>query len=194
MSDNIKKIEELKNKLIDAESVIESICKIQGMYLLNESKEEIFNALLDILLKQTKSEYGFIGEVLYDEQNQPFLKTFAITNIAWDVATRKFYEDNVSDGLEFTNLNTLFGFTLKTGKHIIANDPKNNPNASGIPQGHPPLKAYLGVPLYIKNAMIGMFGIANKDGGYDEELIKTIQPIIDSVSQLIYAQKNSGGE
>jgi GAF domain-containing protein len=189
--DNISKLEELRDKLVQAESVIQSICKIQGMYLINEPKEKIFNRLLDIILEQTKSEYGFIGEVLYDDAGSPFLKTFAITDISWNEQTRDFYRENAPQGLEFTNLNTIFGFTLKTGELVISNDPKNDPNAGGLPKGHPPLNAYLGVPLCIKGKMIGMFGVSNRDGGYSQDIVKSIQPIVDSVSQLVYAQKNN---
>ncbi|MDB4330231.1 GAF domain-containing protein [bacterium] len=176
-------------KLRQAESVIESLVRIQGMYLVNKPKEEVFDQLLAILLEESGSEYGFIGEVLHDEKSQPYLKTFAITNISWSPETKKFYEENAPQGLEFRNLETLFGVTLKTGQKIIANDAKKHPKAGGIPEGHPPLKAYLGVPLFINNKMIGMFGVSNRKGGYSEELVLLLEPLINSVAQLVFAQR-----
>jgi hypothetical protein len=53
------------------------------------------------------SEYGFIGEIKYDDEGAPFLQTHAITNIAWNASTQAFYEENVESGLIFTDLDCL---------------------------------------------------------------------------------------
>ncbi len=45
-----------------------------------------------------ESEYGFIGEIKYEEDGTMFLHNHAITNIAWNQATLQFYEDNVDAG------------------------------------------------------------------------------------------------
>ena len=170
-------------------NIISSLLEIQGMYLTNKSKEETFSALLDILLKESDSEYGFIGYIKEDPAGVRYLKTYAITDISWNEETKKFFEDNAPEGLEFRNLNTLFGETIKTGEKVITNDPSNHPKAGGLPPGHPPLKAYLGVPLYQKGKMIGMFGVSNREDGYSKEILKVLKPIIDSVAQLVYAQR-----
>lgn len=83
----------------------------------------------------TESEYGFIGEVLYGDAKKPYLKTHAITNIAWNKETRKFYEENAPQGMEFYNLKTLFGKVMTSGKPVIANMPAKDPrSASFYPQ------------------------------------------------------------
>lgn len=41
------------------------------------------------LQSKSLSAYGFFGEVLYTAENAPYLKTHAITHIAWDDATRR---------------------------------------------------------------------------------------------------------
>jgi len=190
VSDQFSKLEELTEKLAKAESIIHSISRIQSMYITNRPKKEVFDALLVILLRETESEYGFIGEIKNDaDTGAPYLKTFAITNIAWNKETQKFYEENIVNGLEFRNLETLFGKTIKTGEIVIANDPKNHPDSAGIPKGHPPLNCYLGVPLIANNDMVGMFGVANKGAEYDTALIDRLAPVINAISQLVYAQR-----
>lgn len=54
----------------------------------------LFEGLLANFLKLTNSEYGFIGERLIRPSGEPFLKTHAITNIAWDETTQIFYEEH----------------------------------------------------------------------------------------------------
>jgi GAF domain-containing protein len=56
-------------------------------------------------------------------------------------------------------------------------------------EGHPPLNAFLGVPLFDQgfSNMIGMIGIANKPGGYAQDDIDFIEPFVVTCSNLIQA-------
>jgi len=85
------------------------------------------------------SEYGFIGEVKFEEptdansQGTMYLQTHAITNIAWNDETRAFYEANAPTGLKFYNLDSLFGKVMTTSRPVISNSPKSDPRRCGIP-------------------------------------------------------------
>lgn len=113
-------------------------------------------ALTD-LLDVTESEYGFIGEIRHRNE-LPYLKTRAITNIARNHETRKFYRENAAKGLEFTNLDTLFGISIRSGQRVISNEPMDDHRRGGLPKGHPPLKAYLGLPIYSGSKLVGYGG------------------------------------
>ena len=147
----------------------------------------LFDGLLSNFLKLTNSEYGFIGERLIRPSGQPFLKTHAITNIAWDKATLAFYEEHAPKGMEFDKMDCLFGYVIRTGRTLISNDPKTDPRAGGTPEGHPALKAFMGIPLILGDKHLGMVGIANRPGGYDAELFRYINPLISSTVALIHA-------
>ena len=159
--------------------------------VLNEgmSTREVFNTALEDLLDVTASEYGFIGEIRHDDA-VPYLKTHAITNIAWNRETREFYRQNVRAGLEFRNLDTLFGVTIRSGQTVITNEPQNDSRRGGLPKGHPALNAYLGVPIYSGPKLLGMAGVANRQAGYDEELVEQINPLVSALGTLIAAHQN----
>ncbi len=159
--------------------------------ILNEgmSTREVFNTALEDLLEVTSSEYGFIGEIL-DDNGIPYLKTHAITNIAWNRETREFYKENVRNGLEFRNLDSLFGVTIRSGQMVITNTPAEDPRRGGLPKGHPSLDTYLGVPIYSGPKMLGMAGIANRAAGYDEDLVDHIKPLVSALGTLIAAHQN----
>ena len=106
------------------------VARVQRLMESGAPTGEVFDLLLKEVLALTQSEYGFIGEILH-EQNVPYLKTHAITNIAWSRETREFYRENVRAGLEFRNLDTLFGVTIRSGQMVIANDPANDPRRGG---------------------------------------------------------------
>jgi len=66
---------------------------------------------------------------------------------------------------------------LKDGRSLIVNDPASHPDRVGVPQGHPPLTSFLGVPLKQGDQTIGMIALANKASGYnlnDQRDIETL--------------------
>jgi len=183
-------ISEKKQHLLELEndhSLFDAMSQAQSSFIADVAPKELFNDLLTELLNLTQSEYGFIGQVLYDEDGHPYLKTFALTNIAWDKETLEFYEQNAPEGLEFRNLNSLFGAVMVTADTVISNDPANDPRGCGIPKGHPPLNAFLGIPFIIGDQLLGMAGVSNRSGGYDQDIIKFLKPLALSCGQMINA-------
>ncbi|NWG86665.1 MAG: response regulator [Hydrogenophilaceae bacterium] len=160
-----------------------------GGYVATRDLAASADLLLQGLLELSQSAYGFIGEVLYDEQGQPYLKTHALTNIAWNEETRRFYEEQAPQGLEFHNLKTLFGTVMATGEAVISNDPANDPRSGGLPRGHPTLDAFLGVPIYYGEELVGMYGVANRAGGYDERLLNFLAPFNATYAAIIEAHR-----
>lgn len=140
---------------------------------------------LALVLKATSAEYGFIGEILYTSAAKPYLKIYAITNIAWDEETRALYDEYAEKGMEFHNMDTLFGKAIMTKSVLIANDPYNDPRAGGLPEGHPHMSAFIGIPFLVGDEIIGLCGIANKPGGFSESLVSELQPILIACTSLI---------
>ncbi len=169
---------------------LQRINEIQLNFFQSGSKNKAFDKLLQTFLESTESEYGFIGEILHTQEDQPYLKTHAITNIAWNEETQLLYDQNFELGLEFYNLETLFGQVISTGERVLTNNPSEHPAAGGIPPGHPPLKAFLGIPLKVGLQLVGMVGIANRPQGYDEDICQFIQPMIISAANLIQVLRN----
>jgi len=166
----------------------EIIGRVQSRYIRAAPPREVFEPLLTDLLQWTGSEYGFLAEVLHDAQDAPYLRIEVLTNIAWDDATRALVERHMhggpQDALEFHNLDTLFGAALLTREVVISNDTGADPRRGGLPPGHPPLNAFLGVPLFHGGEMVGMLGMANRAGGYDQALIDHLQPLFTSVAAI----------
>lgn len=166
-------------------SLLNTITKIQSMFITNTDTGTLFEELLSNLLFHSESDYGFIGEVFYRQNGEPYMKTRALTNIAWNDETRELYEKYASKGMEFTNLKSLFGAVMTTGREVISNDPSNDPRRCGLPDGHPALNAFMGIPLYNGKTMAGIIGLANRPGGYTQEIINHIQPLLATCSHII---------
>ena len=169
--------------------ILRAISRAQELTLQDIEARTIFDGLLDALLEVTDSEYGFIGETRTTAGGRRSLKTFAITDIAWDEQTRAFYDQNAPAGMEFFNLSSLFGHVMVSERPVIANQPGNDPRASGVPPGHPPLDAFLGLPFRSAGEMVGMVGLANRPGGYTEALIEQLAPLLGTCGNIVLARR-----
>ncbi|KZX54983.1 hypothetical protein A3709_08230 [Halioglobus sp. HI00S01] len=164
-----------------------AMTRAQSQLIGTVDRQQLFDGLLDALLELGDSEYGFIGETHLNEEGTVYLRTHAITNIAWNEYTRKHFEENAPNGLEFHNLKTLFGHVMTEGKPVVANAPAEDPRRGGLPLGHPELRSFLGLPLHSAGRMIGMVGIANRPDGYDEKLIEDLSPFLQTCANAIFA-------
>eukprot|EP00741_Cyanophora_paradoxa_P020200 tig00000219_g19499.t1 len=167
-------------------SLLRAVSRVQSLYIARAEQQELFAELLSAFLDTLESEYGFIGEI-FEEEGHPFLRTHALTNISWDEDTRRLYEESKRTGLEFRNLNSLFGRVIVTGEPFVCNDPANHPARAGLPKGHPALNSFLGMPLKLGDTLIGMVGVANRPGGYEMEHATRLQPLLGTCAQLIAA-------
>ena len=174
-------------KLERQHRMIEAVRLAQSVYIEADDKRDAFEGLLQAFLSVTGSAFGFVGEVLYNDDGVPYLRTSAVTNIAWDEASRLMYASQAQAGMAFRNLHTLFGHAMVTGQPVIANEPATDPRAGGLPGGHPLLEAFMGVPLAVGDRLVAMVGLANQPGGYSEEDIEFLQPLLGAVRQLVMA-------
>jgi len=177
-----------EERLLQSNTLLKTISRAQSQFISDINEQVLFEGLLKDLLLLTGSEYGYIGEMFYDTEGNPYLKSHAITNIAWNDETRALYE-KYAPHLEFRNLNSLFGEVMTTRKHVISNNPATDPRRCGLPEGHPPLNAFLGLPFYSGKNLIGMVGIANRQNGYDEGLVEYLQPFLSTCSNIITAYR-----
>ncbi len=170
--------------LAASQRLLKAITRVQSLFIDESKPEAVFDVMLQDLLQLTNSQYGFIGEVLWSEDRVPRLRTHVMTHIAWNDETKAVLS-RLSSNLEFMNLDALFRAVMTTAQPVIANDPANDPRTHGLPPGHPPMQAFLGLPFFRGHTLTGMVGIANRPGGYDQALIAYLQPYLCTCTQLV---------
>ncbi len=168
-------------------ALLQAISRAQEHFISHTAPNFLFEGLLNDFIQLTHSEYGFIGEVLYKPDGELYLKTHAISNTTWDDKSREFYNNNAPSGLEFTNLNTLFGAVIVTGEPVISNNPADDSRRGGWPEGHPTLNAFLGIPVYCGEKLTGMISVANCPSGYSSSNVEFLQPLLKTYGQIIHA-------
>lgn len=181
-----KVLEELEKSY----NLIHIISDAQNQFIGTQDNRQVFKNLLNRLLEHTNSEYGFIGEVFTDSEGHPYLKTDFLTDISWNEETNRLYQQSLENGMEFHNLKTLFGAVMVTGQPVISNDPAHDARRGGLPHGHPPLNAFMGLPIYKGEQLIGMVGLANRPQGYSADLADNLEPYLAACANLILAVRS----
>ena len=174
--------EEERDRLI---AVLQAQGELQDLYIRNGADRAWWDAALRTVIALSGSQFGFLGRIEHEEDGTPFLHSLAITDIAWNAWSRQVFDEFAADGLEFRNLNSLFGVTVAHGDLVVSNDPSSDPRRCGLPPGHPPLEAYVGLPLRDGGTLIGMIGLANRSGGYSPDLEDDLRPVLSVISTMV---------
>ncbi len=170
--------------------LLNAITRALSRYITEDDPCVLFNGLLEMLLELTASEYGFIGEISYGDDGNPYINNYATTNIAWDSSTRELYQTLEKRGLIFSRLDSLYGAVVITGQAVIANNPQCDPRSGGLPEGHPPLNAFMGLPFFRNDEILGIVGLANRPSGYQPQLASRLSPFLATCSNLIQAYRH----
>ncbi|MEW6207339.1 MAG: PAS domain S-box protein [Acidobacteriota bacterium] len=164
-----------------------AVSEAMAAFIASGDWRESSALILQNALRQTESEYGFVGVVVQG----PVLRILAHEGTVWDEnVNREFYEHAVRTYkeigyLEFRNFDNLFGKVITTGRVVISNDPATDIRSGGIPPGHPLLRHFLGVPILKGREVVGMIGIANRAGGYTGSEQGKIE-ILSQAASVIY--------
>ena len=166
-------------------SYLQHLDQLQKNYIQGVHKKELAKNVLDFIVEETGSEYGFIGEITPGNNNKSQLVVDAVSKIMWSMQNKQVYRYSSTKDMICTNINSLYGHTLRTGERVVANDPFNHPVLVRKEKRNQPaktdllpdfnetmtLKSYLGLPIYGRGGLIGMIGLANRKKGYDDYVI-----------------------
>lgn len=166
--------------------VLEAQASLQSMFITDGLTRDWWDSALTSLIALSDSEYGFIGRIeTSEETGAPYLLSLAVTNIAWNEWSRNLYDEFAAAGLQFHNLQSLFGVTVASGEMVIANDAPNDPRRGGLPPGHPPLLRYMGLPIFDGADLVGMVGLSNRPGGYADDVAVMLGPVLSVIAQQL---------
>ena len=142
--------------------------------------------LLAFASRQTQSELGLLAVVL----EGPVLRVLAQQEMAWDrnqngaryESKMKQLEENRY--FEIEHPESLLGEVLHRGETVFSNDPPHDPRSKGLPEGHPRLQNFLGVPIFKGPEIVALIGVANRPGGYTGEEAQSLETMCQMTGVL----------
>jgi PAS domain S-box-containing protein len=166
--------------------LLEAVIKLQRRMIAGCDTQPLDEAL-NLCLDLADSKYGFLGEVVRSDEGQPHLEARAVTGRNRG-QTASANEGDASNG-ELHGLEPLIGEVLQTQRTVIRSDAREL-HGGHLPPGHPPLSAFLGIPLLVEGELVGMVGLANRPGGYDQELVARLEPLMTTCGIAISAARS----
>ncbi|MFH1026112.1 MAG: PAS domain S-box protein [Nitrospirota bacterium] len=159
----------IEKKIKGQNVLLEGINWIVRVALTVENEEELSSQCLAIAEELTGSKFGFI-----DELNEAgTMDNIALSDPGWGTCRMPHTDAGIL--LKNIPVRGIYADTIRKGISVIVNDPASHPDRVGLPEGHPPLTAFLGVPLKQGEKIIGLIGLANKESGYDIDDQKSIE-------------------
>jgi PAS domain S-box-containing protein len=179
LTEKKKAEEEIKKQII----LTTSINNVLQESLKAKKDEEVALICLEVAEKLTNSEFGLIMEV--NEVGK--VDTIAVSDPGWlncQIPQPKAVK--LLSGMEIVS---YWGRIIKEGKSQIVNHPEFDPDSRGVPEGHLPIKSFLGVPLKRGDKNIGLIGLANKVGGYDHIDLEQVETLAVAFIEALYNKR-----
>ena len=167
-------------------AVLAGMARIFQETLTSRTEEDLGFTCLAVAEEVTRSRFAFLGEI---NPRTGRLEDVAVSDPGWEACRIK---DRLGRGRKLPlslKIHGLYGRVLTDGKSLYTNDPASHPDSIGTPPGHPPLTAFLGVPLLLAGKTIGMMALANREGGYGPEEVEAAEAIAAAVVQAFVSKR-----
>jgi PAS domain S-box-containing protein len=183
--ERITELEKTNHELSRRNLFFEGINRIFSIVVKDQTEEELGNECLAVALEVTGSKFGFFG-LMGDDG---LLHDIAISDMGWEQCLMHDKTGHRRPPGNFI-VHGLYGNVITSEKSFFTNDPLSHPDSIGLPSGHPPLTSFLGVPLILNSKVVGMLGVANREGGYSSEQQADLEAIAPAIMQSLHRKKS----
>lgn len=153
--------------------------------LSSATEEDLGRLCLAVAEALTRSKFGFIAEIGADG----LLHNIAMSDPGWKQCRMRDKSGHRRPVIDF-QVRGLYGLVSKTGKSLLTNDPQGHPEGVGLPQGHPPLTAFLGIPLIHEDEIFGMIALGNSEGGYTPDDVEAIEALAPAIVEAFLRKRS----
>ncbi len=177
--------EQAQQSLIRQSAIVAGINRIFHEVLRASDDERLGEVCLAVAEEITGSRIGLLAEV---NASTGLLDATAVSNPAWD-ACRVPTDDCRKRKPMSLRVHGIYGRVLLDGRGVYTNDPPAHPDSVGLPPGHPPLEAFLGVPLMHNARAMGLVAVGNKPGGYGPDELTALEALAPTIVEAFARQR-----
>ena len=165
--------------------LLQAVTEVQMSFAQGYAPARLFDQLLGAALELTGSEYGFIGEVMPTAEGASTLKPHVVQSNVRTLESHECPSREGSRDLTLGHLQGLVNDVLASGQPVVSPPLPPKPGSAAAPEGPASLRSFLGLPLYSRDGLVGLMGLANGPGGYDETLLALLQPLQATCCSLL---------
>ncbi len=183
MVEDITERQLAKDYILQQSTTLEAVNQVLHETLTSEDVAEVARTGLTMAEEMTGSAFGFIGEINAAGR----LDILAMSNPGWDACTVP--ESDAIASISNMEMRGIWSGVIKDSRALIINDPSTHPDRVGVPEGHPPLASFLGVPLKRAGETLGLIALANKVGGYTIEDQQAVESLSIALVEALYRKR-----
>ncbi len=163
--------------------VLKAINQILEKVIHTRSQETLGRTILSVALDLTGSQNGFISLMNGSSERLGI----AVSDSGWENCEIMNPPDSHQPLGPF-GLEGLVGKVVTSQRGFFTNDPGHPPDNDGLPEGHAPLRNFLGVPLLLEGEIYGIVAVSNREGGYQQEHLDDLKSLAPSVVESFQRQ------
>lgn len=176
----------LTNELNHKQQLEKIINNAQSVFISDNNTKSALQNLLNETLPACNSELGFIGQIEKDSNGNPFMRALVFSSTPKDFhILEKFRVTHLPENGEYRNLNNLFGLVMQSEKPIISANLARDMRAGHMPEGHPKIHNFMGIPIFNGRDQIAILGLANCPQGYQADHAIKLEPILKTIAQFV---------
>lgn len=163
--------ERAERQILKQSNLLEGINRVLSTAFKCKTEAEIAQTFLNVSEELTQSSFGWVGKINTNAK----LDTTAMSDPGWAECKMK-----NSDSLKAINdlpVRGMWGKVIREKKSMFFNEPENVPESVGVPDGHPKIISFLGVPLMEEGMLVGMISLANKPEIYTSDDIRVVESL-----------------
>ncbi len=170
--------------------LLHTIHLVQSRYIAEAEPQSLFDFMLTRILHRTESTVGFLGEVTEDEQGRRGLDVLAVELGPGGERRRDPREPAL--GGRIRDMDSLLGAAAAIGAPVISNHAARDPRGGErLPAEFPPLDNFMGLPLYVGGRLIGVAGVGNRPGGYEERTPDFLEPLTTTYATILERHRSA---
>jgi len=184
---DVSRLKQTEKELELTDNLLAAINYCQSEQFQKNNYNEIFAHLIESIVRLTNSEYGLIGEVLENEESQPYVKSTSFT-VAKSNENPRECADQTDKYLDkkILCMEKLSGQVVNSRKTFLINDSNLLKDTDSSDFQH--LRNFMGIPISVNGKLIAVIGLANRTEGYDNEVQSFLQPLMATIGNLVQVQ------
>jgi len=163
-----------------------SILKITQSFARGRDISDVCQQALTEILALTDSEFAVLSGLRFDAQHNPFMRIHGVVSGEPSLSSSQIYPGFLQAGhVDFHDMNTSYGQVLTTGLPCLRNSPATGQDSMVLIGSPHHLNTCLLLPLREGGEVSGMLAIANRPGGYSEEMLDWLEPVCAALSCVL---------
>ena len=163
---------------------------VQSKFISEQDAAHVFLELKSRILELTHCNEGLIGELMLDNQKQPYIAPLSINNKIHLYSGNAIIKISDNDSPQLGKPDSLLGKVMATGKQLIDNGPNISSDSLGFPlENNNQANNFLGLPLYTGYQFVGVLCLVNNKSDFGHSIFNELEILLQTLAQLIVAYR-----